>query len=130
MRSLIRFLDTPLFLSYFCLFTGFKKSVSSFIFFLFSISVNSSQQITETHDELKSMSGHIKNSRKLLTKYGRREVTDKLLIVLALIFFFSTVLYILKKRMFSSSVVVDSAEELVNTHMGGEYSNPQQHQDL
>ncbi|XP_064603283.1 vesicle transport protein SEC20-like [Liolophura sinensis] len=62
---------------------------------------SSSNTITGTREEFRSMSGHIQNSRKLLTKYNRREVTDKLLIFLALVFFFSTVLYIVKKRIWS-----------------------------
>ena len=62
--------------------------------------VDSSKQVSETHEEFKNMSGHIQISKKLLTKFGRREFTDKLLIVLALIFFFCTVLYIIKKRIF------------------------------
>ena len=62
--------------------------------------VSSSQQIGETQEELKNASGHIYNSKKLLTKYGRRELTDKLLILLALIFFFCTVLYVIRKRLF------------------------------
>ncbi len=53
------------------------------------------------------MSGHISNSRKLITKYGRREFTDKLLIFLALVFFFATVLYIMKKRLFYGSDVIE-----------------------
>ena len=62
--------------------------------------VESSKQIGDTNEEFKTMSGHIQISRKLLTKFGRRELTDKLLIFLALIFFFGTVLYIVKKRLF------------------------------
>ncbi|KAL5015680.1 hypothetical protein ScPMuIL_005269 [Solemya velum] len=61
--------------------------------------VTSSHQIQDTHEEFKNMGGHIQSSRKLLTKYGRRQFTDKLLIFLALVFFFSCVLYIMKKRL-------------------------------
>ena len=75
--------------------------------------VKSSHQISDTQDEFRSMSGHIQNSHKLLTKYGRRELTDKLLIFLALIFFFSTVLYIIKKRMFGYDII-ETAESYVN----------------
>ena len=57
--------------------------------------------MTETNEEFKSMSGHIYTSKKLLTKYNRRELTDRLLIILALVFFFSTVVYIVKKRLWS-----------------------------
>lgn len=61
---------------------------------------SSSKQIQDTNDELRFMTGLIHNSKNLLTKYGRRECTDKLLICLALIFFFATVLYIVMKRLF------------------------------
>ncbi|XP_013395891.1 vesicle transport protein SEC20-like [Lingula anatina] len=64
----------------------------------------SSRTITDTHEEFKNMGGHITASRKLLTKYNRREMTDKLLIFLALVFFFATVLYIVKRRIFSAGV--------------------------
>ncbi len=62
--------------------------------------------MSDTHEEFKTMTGHIQNSRKLLTKYSRREFTDKLLIFLALVFFFATVLYIIKKRLFYSTDTV------------------------
>ena len=68
--------------------------------------MSSSKNITETNEEFKTMSGHIQHSRKLLTKYSRREFTDKLLIFLALVFFFATVLYIVKKRLFTSDAMV------------------------
>ncbi|XP_053320184.1 vesicle transport protein SEC20 [Spea bombifrons] len=60
----------------------------------------SSRTIQEANEEFKSMSGTIQLGRKLITKYNRRELTDKLLIFLALAFFLATVLYILKKRIF------------------------------
>ncbi|KAG8439293.1 hypothetical protein GDO86_005494 [Hymenochirus boettgeri] len=60
----------------------------------------SSRTIQETNEEYKSMSGTIQLGRKLITKYNRREMTDKLLIFLALALFLATVLYILKKRLF------------------------------
>lgn len=69
----------------------------------FSSAVTSSKQVGETFDEFRNMSGHIQSSHKLLTKYGRRECTDKLLIFLALVFFFASVLYVIKKRLLSSS---------------------------
>lgn len=46
------------------------------------------------------MTGTIHSGRKLILKYNRRELTDKLLIFLALALFLATVLYILKKRLF------------------------------
>lgn len=61
--------------------------------------VKSSGTINKTDEELKDQSGVIKTGHRLLTKYSRRECTDKFLIFLALALFFSTVLYILKKRL-------------------------------
>ncbi|XP_055034981.1 vesicle transport protein SEC20 [Misgurnus anguillicaudatus] len=60
----------------------------------------SSRTVQETHEEFKAMSGTIQLGRKLIIKYNRRELTDKLLIFLALALFLATVLYILKKRLF------------------------------
>uniref|UniRef100_A0A3P9HD49 BCL2 interacting protein 1a n=1 Tax=Oryzias latipes TaxID=8090 RepID=A0A3P9HD49_ORYLA len=60
----------------------------------------SSKTVQETNEEFKAMTGTIHFGRKLITKYNRRELTDKLLIFLALALFFATVLYILKKRLF------------------------------
>uniref|UniRef100_A0A8C6RLA5 BCL2/adenovirus E1B interacting protein 1 n=1 Tax=Nannospalax galili TaxID=1026970 RepID=A0A8C6RLA5_NANGA len=62
--------------------------------------VNSSRTILNANEEFKSMSGTIQLGRKLITKYKRRELTDKLLIFLALALFLATVLYIVKKRLF------------------------------
>ena len=39
-------------------------------------------------------------SRRLITKYARREVTDRVLILFAVAFYFAVVLYILRKRVF------------------------------
>lgn len=64
--------------------------------------VNSSQSVGEIQEEFQDMGGHIQHSHRLLTKYGRREFTDKLLICLALVLFFATVLYIVKKRIWPS----------------------------
>ncbi|KAL3045117.1 vesicle transport protein SEC20-like [Trematomus bernacchii] len=60
----------------------------------------SSRTVAETNGEFRSMTGTIQLGRKLITKYNRRELTDKLLIFLALALFLSTILYILKKRLF------------------------------
>ncbi|CAG2104139.1 unnamed protein product [Medioppia subpectinata] len=62
--------------------------------------VSSSATVTETGEEFKSMANLIVHSRKLLTKYGRREVTDKVLIIIALMFFFGCVLYVMTKRVY------------------------------
>ncbi|KAM9788865.1 vesicle transport protein SEC20 [Neosynchiropus ocellatus] len=60
----------------------------------------SSRTVQETNEEFKNMTGTIHQGRKLILKYNRRELTDKLLIFLALALFLATVLYILKKRLF------------------------------
>ncbi|XP_077449315.1 vesicle transport protein SEC20 [Stigmatopora argus] len=60
----------------------------------------SSRTAQETNEEFRNMTGTIHLGRKLILKYNRRELTDKLLIFLALALFLATVLYILKKRLF------------------------------
>ncbi|NWQ75899.1 SEC20 protein, partial [Columbina picui] len=77
-----------------------KHNQLVYIFYFLLISANSSRTILEANEEFKSMSGTIQLGRKLITKYNRRELTDKLLIFLALALFLATVLYILKKRLF------------------------------
>jgi len=62
----------------------------------------SSKTVEELGDEYRMMGGVIGQSRKLITKYARREFTDKVLIAFALAFFFGVVLYILRKRLFPS----------------------------
>ena len=58
----------------------------------------SSGVITDTDKEMENMGAHIQLSHRLVTKFGRREVTDFLLIMCGVAFFFAVVLYILKKR--------------------------------
>ena len=60
--------------------------------------VQSSNTLSETNEEFKSMGSSISQARKLITKYGRREVTDRFLIFFAAAFFFGVVFYILRKR--------------------------------
>lgn len=62
--------------------------------------VNSSSTVLETKEEFKSMGSVIHQSKMLVRKYGRREVTDRVLIVIAVIFFFITVIYVVQKRLF------------------------------
>ncbi|KAG0430541.1 hypothetical protein HPB47_022594, partial [Ixodes persulcatus] len=62
--------------------------------------VGTSSVITESQEESRHMSSAILQSKKLLTKYGRREMTDRVLILLAVVFFFACVLYVLKRRLF------------------------------
>lgn len=45
-------------------------------------------------------SGVISQSGKLLDKYGRRDLTDKILMFFAFAFFLSCVVYIIQKRLF------------------------------
>lgn len=65
-----------------------------------SPAATSSRTVQETNEEFKNMTGTIHLGRRLILKYNRRELTDKLLIFLALALFLATVLYILKKRLF------------------------------
>lgn len=51
----------------------------------------SSDTLGSAHEEFKGMAAVTQTSRKLLTKYNRRELTDRLLIFLALAFFLGTV---------------------------------------
>ncbi|XP_037576689.1 vesicle transport protein SEC20-like [Dermacentor silvarum] len=62
--------------------------------------VGTSSVITESQEESRQMGSAILQSKKLLTKYGRREMTDRVLIFLALLFFFACVLFVLKRRLF------------------------------
>ncbi len=50
--------------------------------------------------EFGTMGATIQSGGKLLSKYSRRELTDKILIALALCLFFGVVFYILRKRVF------------------------------
>ena len=61
--------------------------------------INSSSTVIETQEEIKLMGSHLVNSKTLLTKYGRRECTDKILIFLALGFFLACVLFCVSKRL-------------------------------
>jgi len=71
-----------------------------------SLTVNnlegSSKTLQEVDEEHRGLSGVIGQSKKLITKYMRREFTDKVLIIFALSFFFAVVFYILRKRVFPS----------------------------
>ena len=62
--------------------------------------VTSSAIVTETSEEFKTMSNYIGNSKTLLNKYGRRELTDKVLIGLAMAFFFACVMYVVLRRLY------------------------------
>lgn len=60
----------------------------------------SSATVSETSQEFKLMSNYIANSKTLLSKYGRRELTDKILTILAFAFFFGCVIYVVSKRVY------------------------------
>lgn len=62
--------------------------------------VTSSDSVFGTQEELKTTSGAISQSGKLLDKYGRRELTDKVLMFFAFSFFVACVVYIVQKRLF------------------------------
>ncbi|PSN48876.1 Vesicle transport protein SEC20, partial [Blattella germanica] len=61
---------------------------------------NSSSNVHGTQDELQTTGSVISRSGKLLAKYGRREFTDKVLLLFAFAFFLACVLYIVQKRLF------------------------------
>lgn len=61
----------------------------------------SSSTVNLTDEEFRGIGGLLNQSKVILTKYGRREVTDKILIFMALIFFYSCVVYVVSKRFFS-----------------------------
>lgn len=67
---------------------------------LFVFSVTSSDKVGSSRNELEHQQQVIVQSGKLLGKYGRREVTDKVLLALAFAFFLACVFYILQKRLF------------------------------
>lgn len=62
--------------------------------------VNSSSNVTSTQQELRDTGSAIAQSGKLLAKYGRREFTDKLILLFAFAFFLACVFYIIQKRLF------------------------------
>ncbi len=60
----------------------------------------SSSTMKDASEEFKSMGAVIGLSGKLISKYARRENTDRVLILFAASFFFGVVFYILRKRVF------------------------------
>ncbi|WKY01758.1 hypothetical protein Q1695_015621 [Nippostrongylus brasiliensis] len=63
--------------------------------------VHSSSVLVQTHTEFESHAGHIQTGNKLLSKYERRELTDKILVTIALIFYLAVIYYVLQKRVLS-----------------------------
>ncbi|KAM3963558.1 vesicle transport protein Sec20 [Aphomia sociella] len=62
--------------------------------------VSSSSTVHGTQAELRNTASTISQSSKLLTKYGRREFTDKIIMFFAFLFFLAVCLYIVQKRLF------------------------------
>ncbi|CAG9783562.1 unnamed protein product [Diatraea saccharalis] len=62
--------------------------------------VSSSSTVHGTQSELQNTASTISQSSKLLTKYGRREFTDKVIMLFAFLFFLAVCLYIVQKRLF------------------------------
>lgn len=60
--------------------------------------VSSSTQLSKTKTEMEAIGAKTKVSSGLISKYERRELTDKVLITAALVLFFGVVLYIIQKR--------------------------------
>ncbi|OZC06070.1 Sec20 [Onchocerca flexuosa] len=63
--------------------------------------IHSSFLLKDTESEYSSMGAHIQSGGKLISKYGRRECTDKILITFALLLYVVVIFYILRKRVFS-----------------------------
>lgn len=61
----------------------------------------SSSTVNRTDEEFQGIGDLLGQSKVVLSKYGRREVTDKILINLALLFFFCCVIYVINKRLLS-----------------------------
>nr|SVE87046.1 EOG090X0EO1 [Daphnia similis] len=60
----------------------------------------SSNTVSDTQDEFKVMGSALITTKKLVSRFGRRETTDLILIVLALAAFFAACVYVIQKRMF------------------------------
>lgn len=61
--------------------------------------IYSSDVLKTTHNQYGTINQTIKTGSKLISKYARREFTDRILIVLALFVYFGVVFYILRKRL-------------------------------
>nr|SVE89551.1 EOG090X0EO1 [Daphnia sinensis] len=60
----------------------------------------SSNTVSDTQDEFKVMGSALITTKKLVSRFGRRETTDLILIILALAAFFAACVYVIQKRMF------------------------------
>ena len=59
----------------------------------------SSGKLQETKQGMEEIGSSIKVGQGLISKLGRRDFTDKVLIFLAFVFFISVVLYVIRKRL-------------------------------
>eukprot|EP00080_Pristionchus_pacificus_P003252 PDM63272.1 sec-20 [Pristionchus pacificus] len=60
--------------------------------------VRSSETLGKTHEEYHSQGAFIQTGNKLLSKWERRELTDKILVAIALLFYFAACFYVINKR--------------------------------
>uniref|UniRef100_A0A914BWZ7 Sec20 C-terminal domain-containing protein n=1 Tax=Acrobeloides nanus TaxID=290746 RepID=A0A914BWZ7_9BILA len=60
--------------------------------------IHSSAVLHETHNQFNAVGATIRVGGKMISKYARRENTDKFLIGLALLVYFGVILWVLKKR--------------------------------
>nr|SVE82198.1 EOG090X0EO1 [Daphnia magna] len=60
----------------------------------------SSNMVCDNQDEFKVMGSALITTKKLVSRFGRRETTDLILIILALAAFFAACVYVIQKRMF------------------------------
>lgn len=63
--------------------------------------VESSSTVHLTNKEFCEVGEQLSQSKSLTTKYARREVTNKVLLIMAFIFFYSSVFYVIFKRWLS-----------------------------
>ena len=61
--------------------------------------VASSNQIAKTRTEMQGVGAAAQTASALISKYDRRELTDKVLIGTCLLLFFGVVFYIIQKRL-------------------------------
>nr|CAG4649727.1 EOG090X0EO1 [Scapholeberis mucronata]SVE93912.1 EOG090X0EO1 [Scapholeberis mucronata] len=58
----------------------------------------SSNTVTDTQDEYKVMGSTLNSTKKLIARYGRKEMTNFVLFLLAVLAFFATCLYVIVQR--------------------------------
>lgn len=58
----------------------------------------SSNTVTDTQDEYKVMGSTLNSTKKLISRYGRREMTNIILFLLSVLAFLATCLYVIVQR--------------------------------